>query len=222
MQNYFLTATGRARSGALNHSLKVVGCGNPNDYFLPDRWPEFYAGGIEGIRPFLESKRVNGFLGVRAPWGGHIGEMCAFLKITFTEFIERYMPDPKFVYVTRDPLRQALELRYIEYDQSPDYDDPVAAIRADKENVYIRQAQVLRAHQAWQTFFEMKEIEPYRMSTYDLIASPEIIVPAVCEFLGYELPTDAHLTHGFVDGYSILPILDELEDEFMQSRARLL
>ena len=218
--NYFLISTGRGRSGALNYSLRQVGCGNPNDYFLPERWDTF-ANGIEGVRPFLESKRVNGFLGVRSAWGGHISEMCKHTGLTFTEFINEYMPDPKFVLVTRDPLRQALELMYIYYDKHPDSKVP-DAIRADRRRVNNRFAQVIKSYRAWDIFFNTYDIQPYTLPVDNLVASPETVVPAVCEFLGYTIPPDAPLTHGFVDDYSTLPILDELYDEFMGQRIEML
>ena len=222
IQNYFLSSTGRARSGALNHSLRAIGCGNPNDYFLPERWPEFYENGVEGVRSFLESKRVNGFLGVRAPFGGHIHEMCKFLEMTFTEFIEEYMPNPKFVYVIRDPLRQAIELVYIKSHQNPECDDPVKAIRSNRRAVNIRIGQIIRADQAWKTFFDRYKIDPYIISVYDLLESTEKVVRDVCDFLGYTPPEGAKFTHGFVDDYSTLPVMDELYNRFLKSRTNIL
>ena len=219
MKNYFIVSTGRGRSGALNYSLNIVGCGKPNDYFLAERW-DTYKNGINGLGDFLESKRVNGFLGIRTVWQ-HIRDMHKFTGLKLKEFMDTYMLDAKFIFVTRDPLRQTLEGMYIYYERHPDYKVP-DALFIEKEKVETRLSRIIYGYAAWELFFETHNIEPYRLRVDDLVAAPEIIVPSVCQFLEYELPKNARLTEGFKDRYSTLPVIEELYDIYMKDSIRFI
>lgn len=178
--NYIICSTGRARSGVLTAYLKQLQYGAPDEFFEVARFNILNKPLVE-LKPFIESKRVDGIFGMRIVWS-HLRRLYEKHGIGMSRFIEEYVPDPKIIFLQRDPIEQAIEVNY---------DTP--------EAIPSRIAEIVKCNTAWELFFKQNHITPFRMRSEDLCEYPEISVRKVVYFLNRGISPDIELKNIFHD-----------------------
>ena len=150
------------------------------------------------VQDEFEGHRVNGILGMRMVWS-HVRALHTAQNIGIKAFADMCFPDAKYIFVKRDPWRQAIEST-ISQDASVEK-IPFQKIKGRVRNILI-------GYQAWEDYFERFGICPLRVRSEDFQASPETACHEIYGFLGIPYPPDAKLKNTFDDQWTTHRLID--------------
>lgn len=180
--NYLICSTGRARSGVLAKNLRSLNVGAPDEFYEHARFDLHTLSDAESVRDYLEAQRVDGILGMKMVWS-HVRKMHQSLGLALGEFVETYLPEAKFLYVTRDPFKQGIESTiYTMHQQGV----PLRRSHFCKETAQRRIVRVIIGMQAWEIFFEKYGVSPVRVDAEALQEMPQAVMQFVLDALGVE------------------------------------
>lgn len=146
----------------------------------------------------------NGVVSVNLPWShqrwlvrfaraagvapGRTGEAGS----SDAEVIESWYPQARYLYLTRtDTARQAA--RWYEGRRHPAVGvgaAPRTGEPPDLQEVRWIETLISRQEQAWEVYFELHGIEPYRVEYEELLERPEETVREIFEWLGLPIPPE--------------------------------
>lgn len=210
---YFILTNGRAGSTLLNTYLTQLGVGEPQAWLATKFFSDPYT--LADVHRFLESRRVDGILGVKLSWW-YIFQVCDTLDIDIQTLLSPYLLDAKYIYLSRrDKVHQALSRvkhdllkrhhvqseaslsAYREEEQAlADREPPLGAIR---KQMLVNSI----AHLGWEHFFREFSIEPYRLMYEDFVANKAKTCRELLSFLGVDVPNVA-LVDTFLSTHSEL------------------
>ena len=187
--NYIICTTGRARSSVLMIYLKQLGAGYPdvwcNSWF--NRQRDFYD--LDELCKFIQSRKTDGHVGLRTTWSG-IQAVCNTHNLKIKKFFDKALPNAKYIYFTRDNLRQTTETLFYEYTQMFDGTSniiPGKDIEKSLVDFAIEES-------CWEIFFEKNNISPLHIKCEDLIVNKEKALRKVLDFLDIEYPNGISIT----------------------------
>ena len=166
--NYLICSTGRARSGVLASYLRQLKIGSPDEFYEKLRFVLWTMDTPEEVKGFLEAHRVNGIFGMRMVWS-HVRTMHNTLGLTIQEFIGTYIPNPKYIFMKRDPIKQAVES--VMYGMRKD-GKPFESKYFDLDAARKRMTRIVVGNTAWQMFFEKHNITPIHIDANLLELNP--------------------------------------------------
>lgn len=186
--NYIICTTPRARSSVLMRYLKQLGAGYADAWLNP--WFDALrdADNPEAHYTFIKSRETDGHCGIRVTWGA-LSNFCKKNNIKTKAFFDTILPDAKFIYFTRDVLRQVVEAVF--YESVNMFDDPLTTVPI--QNIHSMLKEYAIAMTAWELFFEKYDIQPCRIQCEDLIDNKESTCKHVMESLGIPYPSDITL-----------------------------
>ena len=196
---YLILSVGRARSGVLAAYLREIGCGKPDEFFEVARFVILRDTlRATELREFIETHRHNGIFGMRLVWS-HVSAMYHRLGIGIHAFVKTFLPEAKFIFVTRDPFRQAIESA-IEACSQPDPEAPPL------KWIEGRVAQIITGYQAWEDYFQCYGIHPHRIRAEDYAEDP-MHMRTVADFLGYDSAGEVLTENRFDDDLTTHPLV---------------
>ena len=182
--NYLICATGRARSGVLASYLRHLGVGAPDEFYEQLRFDLNKKTTEAEVRDFLENRRVNNIFGMRLVWS-HVSCMHETLGLTIMEFMDTYMPNPKYIFMVRDPIKQAVES--VMYGMKKN-SIPFESKFFDFDAAHKRMARIVIGNTAWLMFFEKHGITPIELDANELEVDPDTELRSLLIAMG--LPHD--------------------------------
>ena len=204
MNNFFIATEGRAGSTLLCQHLKQMGIGTPNSYLSSEFFHLVGSSEYPDVRAYIESKRRNGYLGLKISWGMLI-KMYELWEVEMNvhAFLDDLMPDGKYIYLTRrDRVHQALSrIKHIKMDTSHVRGDEKHAAYLVKEkelfekpvpvdDIHLRLYTNNQSYAAWDIYFRAYPVEMIRVDFEDLVADRDGVLTKVCAFLGAPLRLD--------------------------------
>ncbi len=210
--NYLIVSTGRSRSGVLAAHLSTLGCGEPNEFFEVARFDVLNENAtIDSVKDALEARRSNGILGMRMVWS-HVRAMHECLSIGIKEFTDTCLPDTRYIYVERDPWRQAIESSL---QDAPD--------KVPVKKIKRRVAQIIIGYQAWDDYFTKHDIAPYRIRSEDFQTDPNAVCKGLYQWLGMEYPSEIKLDASiFDDALTTHEVVEKWYNRCLGNLSRLL
>ena len=170
--NYLICSTGRARSGVLASYLRQLTIGMPDEFYEQLRFDLYQKETETEVREFLENRRVNGTFGMRMVWS-HIHCMHQTLGLTLKEFVDTYIPNPKYIFMTRDPIKQAVESVMYGIRKN---DKPFELKHFDFDDALKRMARIVIGNVAWSVFFEKHKIIFIKVDANELEVDPVTVL----------------------------------------------
>ena len=215
MMNYLICATGRARSGVLAAYLRKLDVGRPDEFYEHVRFDLCSLSQEAEIKAYIEERRSNGIFGMKMVWS-HVYRMHKTVGLNLETFIDTYMPDPKYLFVVRDPVKQAVEsVMYGMRKQGLPFEKRHFDFDASKQ----RMTRIVIGNTAWQIFFEKHNIDWWRctVDANDLETDPVTTMQHVLVELGIERPIEQieKLGNHFKDS-----LMNEFRDEMCESLLR--
>ena len=208
--NYLICSTGRARSGVLANYLRKLKCGAPDEFYERVRFDLYTLQDSDKVQSFLEEYRVNDIFGMKMVWS-HVSQMHKTLGLTLKEFIDAYMPNPKCLFVVRDPMKQAVEsVIYGMKKQELPFDKKHFDFDAAKQ----RMTRIVLGNTAWVLFFEKNHIDPIIVDANMLEQAPNPVVQNILGVLGVDI-TMKNLNNNFKDS-----LMNEFRDEMCEKLLR--
>lgn len=213
--NYLICSTGRARSGVLASYLRHLKIGNPDEFYERLRFDW-------NMRPqetaqLIKERTVNGVFGMRMVWS-HVACMQESLGgLTIKQFVDKYMPDPHYIFMTRCPIKQAVES--VMYGMRKEgktfhrkFFDTDAAIK--------RMTRIVIGNTAWQMFFKRHDITPIKLDANKLEVNPISELRSLLLRMGVsELDTDIVVKNHFGDSL-MNGFRDEMCERFIAGQLR--
>lgn len=186
--NYIICTTGRARSSILMGYLKQLGAGFPDEWLNPwfNSQRDFFD--LDALCQFIQKRNVDGFCGMRTTFTG-VTTACRVHKITLKQLVDKALPDAKYIYFTRDNLRQITESLYYENIQRFD-DVPKVIPSKDIEAALVEYA---ISESCWEIYFQKYNITPLRITYEDLADARDMTLLKVLSFLGLDYPEGIQL-----------------------------
>lgn len=186
--NYIICTTGRARSSVLMFYLKQLDAGYPDEYLNEwfNRKRDIYD--LDDVCRFIQKRNNDGFGAMRTTFTG-LMRICNIHKITIKQLFDKALPNAKYIYFTRNNLRQIVESLY--YEQVQMFDDlPRVLPRKDIEKTLIHYA---TEETCWELFFEKYNIDPLRITCENLVKHRDYTLKEVCSFIGKTYPENINL-----------------------------
>lgn len=182
--NYLICATGRARSGVLASYLRKIGVGAPDEFYEHARFDLYKLHDEAEIKAYLEEYRINDILGMKLVWS-HVYRIYDSLELKLKEFIDRYIPEPQYIFMTRDPMKQAIEsvMYGIRKNELPFTTD-----NFDMDTARKRIWRTVIGNHAWELFFRKERITPIRVNAEALEENPAPVLQNLLEALNVDLP----------------------------------
>lgn len=228
--NILLVTGGRTGSSLLNAYLRQLGVGKPQAWLDTKFFGEDYT--LQEIHTFLETKRKNDILAVKASWWYFL-QICEKLEITLKELLDVCLPNPKVIYqIRRDRVHQGLSrVKHLMHQKSHVYnDDQMKDYQKAENNLMavdvpinqIREQMLANCygHIAYQMFFERFEIVPYILAFEDFIADKVGTCRDILDWLGIEYPEDVELKDEYLSTHS--PINDKWQQAFLQRQLEII
>ncbi len=208
--NYLICSTGRARSGVLASYLKKLKCGAPDEFYERVRFDLYKITNESEVQAYLEKRRVNGILGMKMVWS-HVSTMHNTLGLKLKTFIDTYIPDPKYLFMVRDPLKQAVES--VIYGMKK-RELPFEKQHFDLEAVKQRMTRIVIGNTAWMMFFHKHDITPVLVDANALQQDPNPVVEHILEVLSVDIQMKK-LDNNFKDS-----LMNDFRDEMCESMLR--
>ena len=208
--NYLICSTGRARSGVLANYLRKLKCGAPDEFYERVRFDLYRLEDSDKVKSFLEEYRVNDIFGMKMVWS-HVSQMHKTLGLTLKKFIDDYLPNPRYLFVVRDPMKQAVES--VIYGMKKQ-ELPLDKQHFDFDAATQRMIRIVLGNTAWVLFFEKNNIDPIYVDSNALEQDPNPVVQDVLDTLGVDLPMKT-LSNNFKDS-----LMNEFRDEMCESMLR--
>ena len=208
--NYLICSTGRARSGVLASYLKKLECGAPDEFYERVRFDLYKIQENAAVQTYLEEYRVNGILGIKMVWS-HVSQMHKTLGLTLKQFIDTYMPNPKYLFVVRDPIKQAVES--VIYGMKKQ-ELPFEKRHFDFSAATQRMTRIILGNTAWTLFFRKYDIEPICVDANKLEQDPIPVVQDILSALGVDGAIEK-LSNNFKDS-----LMNDFRDEMCESILR--
>lgn len=208
--NYLILSTGRARSGVVASYLRKLGCGAPDEFYEQARFHLHTIAEPEGIKEYIEERRVNGIFGMKMVWS-HVRKMNEVLRLKLKPFIDTYVPSPRYIFVTRDPIKQGIEsvmygMRKAGVAEKVDHFDKGAA--------WTRIQRAITGNHAWEFFFQKYGIRPIRVDSDTLEKDPNPVIEEIIKKLGVDIEM-RHLDNSFRDSL-MNPFRDKMYERFLR------
>ena len=181
--NYLICSTGRARSGTLANYLRKLGCGKPDEFYERVRFDLYKIQKPAEVQAYLEEYRVNGIFGMKMVWS-HVRTMHETLGLQLKEFIDTYIPDSKYIYMKRDPFKQAIESVMYGIRKAG---KPFKTDNFCMDTARARVVRIIIGYQAWELFFEKNNIDPIRVKAEDLEKDPTPVCATILKDLGVQI-----------------------------------
>ncbi len=208
--NYLICSTGRARSGVLASYLKRLECGAPDEFYERVRFDLWTIQDSAAVKTFLEKYRINDIFGMKMVWS-HVSQMQKTLGLTLKEFIDEYMPNPNYLFVVRDPMKQAVESVIYSIKKQ---ELPFEKRHFDFDAAKQRMTRIVLGNTAWHLFFRKYHIEPIIVDANTLEQDPNPVVQNILGSLGVDVPMKM-LSNNFKDS-----LMNEFRDEMCKSLLR--
>ena len=168
--------------------LKQLGAGYPDEWTNPwfNRQRDFYD--LDALCDFVRRHITDGHIGMRISFG-ELKSVCSVHSIKAKAFIDKCLPNAKYIYFTRNNLRQAVEALY--YEQIQQFmGEPKVYPKYDIEK---RLTDLAVEESSWEILFEKYQIEPIRVSCEDLVFNPEATCKKVLRCLDIDYPKGIRL-----------------------------
>ena len=178
--NYLICATGRARSGVLASYLRQLQVGIPDEFYERLRFDLYQKKTETEVREFLESRRLDGVFGMRMVWS-HVRCMHESLGLTLKKFVDTYIPNPQYIFMKRDPIKQAVES--VMYGIRKD-GNPFEIKCFDVDAALKRMARIVTGNVAWSLFFEKHGITPIEVDANVLEVDPNTVLSQLLVEMG--------------------------------------
>lgn len=200
--NYIVLTSGRSGSTVINNYLKQLGVGYPQAWF--DGTAPLYPVDptIDKLKAFLETKRVNGILGLKFSWGSFFALRSKLkYKGNLKMFLDEVMPDAKFIYQKRrDRVHQAVSReKHVKVGTSHVRDEvgmhtyktqekqamngPIP-VRQIKDRIWLLTKEAI----AFDIFFEKHGIDPHILYFEDFLKDYKAALRGILDFLS--LPSE--------------------------------
>lgn len=196
MINYVILTNGRAGSSLLNSYLRQMKAGNPQS------WIEFYFKSdvehtAEGLQALLETKRVDGILGIKVSWH-YLWRLYNEFGITTRTFFQECMPNAKVIYLgRRNKIQQGLSrVKHDLLDRSHvlSEDEMESYKEAEKKKfdemevpvkeIHAKVMQYVIANAGWEYLFESLNISPLRIYFEDFVRNKAATCQTILDFIG--------------------------------------
>ena len=227
--NILLVTGGRTGSSLLNAYLRQLGIGKPQAWLDTKFFESPYT--LDDIHTFLETKRKNDILAVKASWWYFL-EICEKLDISLKELLDTCLPNPKVIYLTRrDRVHQGLSrVKHMMLDKSHVYNpDQMVDYKSRETELESADVPVDRIREqilatcygqiAYEIFFQEYKIEPYRLAFEDFVADKVGTCRKILKWLDIEYP-DKELKDEYLSTHS--PINDKWHKGFLGNRLDIL
>lgn len=196
--NYVILTTGRTGSSLLNAHLTQLGAGEPQSWLALHYFDEPIT--IDGVQAFLETKRVNGILGVKASWW-YLYRICEALKIGLKPFFDTCLPNAKFIYIERrntvhqalsrvkhDMLQRSHFKKHLDFAEYEKQEQPLANREIPIEQITEQLLTTIKDGLGYEALIEKLELYPHRIIFENFIADKEGTCRELLAFLGIPYP----------------------------------
>ena len=202
--NYIIVTEGRAGSTLLCQHLRQMGIGNPYPYLSSDVLKR-KLDSVDQMADYLESKRVNGILGLKISWGilTKLDEDHD-LNLNAYQFLSEVCPDAKYLHQTRDNrVYQALSrIKHLEMgsshikssDAHKKYQEKESAdlesMPVPVEEIHDRIQRNIKGYKAWDIFFKAYQPPVLEVVFEGVVEHRDDVLEDICKFLQVPLRLD--------------------------------
>ena len=210
--NILLLTGGRTGSSLLNGYLRQLGVGKPDAWLDRKFFSADYT--LDEIHTFLETKRKNDILAVKASWWYFL-EICEKLDIGMRELMDACFPNPKVVYMTRnDRVHQGLSRvkhemlskSHVRAEQSmaeyKERESELLNVDVPVEAIQEQMLAVAYGRVAYEMFFKEFEIEPYRLAFEEFIFRKVRTLEKLLLFFEIPYPEGVEITDEYQSTHS--------------------
>ena len=231
--NYIIVTEGRAGSTLLCQHLKQMGIGHPYPHLSSDVLNR-KLDSVNQFADYLESKRVNGILGLKISWGILTKlDVDHNLNLNAHEFLSEVCPNAKYLHQTRnDRVHQALSrIKHLKMDSSHIKTASGHDKYKKKENEFLENMSIpvdeihdriqrnIKGYKAWDIFFNAYQITPLEVVFEDLVGDRNTTLKQICAFLEVPLRLDM-LEERLISTHT--PVNDAWYDRILQGHLKYL